>query len=379
MGVVPGTLDQLRATESRGQGGDDRLALGLRRDPVRIERALHDEHRAGDVGEPRTGVGRAGPAHRPQGFHAARHGVGAWDNHDVTELQRVPPRLLVLGGGAVGVEMAQAIRRLGAEQVVIVTDSDRLLPREEPFVGDELADALEAEGIELRLGLRAVSAARSAGGPVTLQLDDSSVVEGDELLVAVGRQARTMGLGLESVGVAPDAGGYLSVDDDLRVAGHDWLFAIGDVNGRVLLTHHGTYQGRLVGERLAGVASATAWADDRAAVRVFFTDPQVAAVGLTSDQAARRGIPTRVVRADVAGTAAATQNGLTTSSTGQLVLDADRDVIIGATLVGPGVGELLHAATVAIVGEVALDRLWHAVPGFPTMSEVWLRLLEQAR
>ncbi|MGQ0482447.1 MAG: dihydrolipoyl dehydrogenase family protein [Pseudonocardia sp.] len=305
--------------------------------------------------------------------------VAIWDNRDVTAAKQVPARLLVLGGGVVGVEMAQAYRWLGAEEVTIVEQADRLLPTEEPFVGAELADAFAEVGITVRTGIGAVHVSRPApDGPVTLTLDDGGEVTGDELLVAVGRRPNTTDVGLETVGIEP--GASLETDDQLRVRGvdGDWLYSAGDVTGRALLTHQGKYQARLIGQILSGGA-VEALADRIAVPRVTFTDPQVAAVGRTEQQARDAGIDVRTVRHDIGSLAAGALAGKGVHGTAQLVLDRSRRVIIGATFVGPGVGELLHAATVAIVGEVDLDTLWHAVPAFPTLSEVWLRLLEAER
>ncbi len=305
--------------------------------------------------------------------------IEVWDNRDVTAAKQVPPRLLVLGGGVVGSEMAQAFRLLGAEEVTIVEQADRLLPGEEPFAGEELAAAFTEAGIRVLTGAKATAAARPApGAPVHLTLADGTELVGDELLVAVGRRARTDDIGLESVGLTP--GGYLDVDDRLRVRGVEggWLYAAGDVNGRALLTHQGKYQARLVGDIIAG-RPREAWADHTAVPRVTFTDPQVAAVGRTEQQARDAGIDVRTVSYDIGSTAGGALAGKGVHGTAQLVLDRPRRVIVGATFVGPGVGELLHAATIAIVGEVPLDTLWHAVPTFPTLSEVWLRLLEAER
>lgn len=303
-----------------------------------------------------------------------------WDNRDVTGMQTIPDRLLVLGGGVVGVEMAQAVRRLGASEVTIIEMLDRLLANEEPFVSDELVAALEADGVTIELGARAERVARDGtDGPVTVTLADGRELDGDELLVAVGRQAATDDLGLDTVGVEPGRGGYVEVDDHLRVPGHDWLYVVGDANGRALLTHQGKYQARLVGDALAGVEVDPAWADHDAVTRVVFTDPQVAAVGLTEQGARDAGDDVLTVSYDIGHTAGGALHGEGTSGTAQLVIDRARRTILGATFVGPGVGELLHAATIAIVSQVTIDRLWHAVPAFPTISEVWLRLLEQVR
>ena len=305
--------------------------------------------------------------------------IAAWDNRDVTAAKQIPRRLIVLGGGVVGAEMAQAFRWLGADEVTVVEQAARLLPTEEPFAGAELAAAFAETGIEVRTGTTAVRAARPApDGPMTLTLGDGTELVGDELLVAAGRRANTDDIGLETVGLNP--GGYLDVDDQLRV--HDvaggWLFAAGDVNGRALLTHQGKYQARVVGDVVAGKPGA-AWADHRAVPRITFTDPQVAAVGMTEVQAREAGLDVRTVSYDIGSTAAGALTGKGVHGTAALVIDAARRVIVGATFVGPGVGEILHSATIAIVGEVGLDTLWHAVPAFPTLSEVWLRLLEAER
>ncbi len=305
--------------------------------------------------------------------------ITTWDNRDVTSAKQIPARLVVLGGGVVGAEMAQAYRRLGAAEVSVVEMADRLLPAEEPFVGAELADAFAAEQIRVLTGAKATRAVReSADGPVTLVLGDGTELVGDELVVAVGRRPRTDDIGLETVGLG--SGGYLEVDDRLRVRGVDggWLYAAGDVNGRALLTHQGKYQARLAGDIIAG-RDQQAWADHRAVPRVAFTDPQIAAVGSTEQQARDAGLDIRTVRHDVGAVAGGVLLGKGVQGTAQLVIDQDRRVLVGATFVGPGVGEMLHAATIAIVGEVPLDTLWHAVPAFPTVSEVWLRLLEKDR
>ncbi len=310
--------------------------------------------------------------------------IDVWDNRDITAAEEIPERLLVLGGGVVGTEMAQAFRRLGSREVTVVEMTDHLLPPEEPFAGRELADALEAEGIDVHTGTLGTGVRRDGSGEVTLTTDDGREFVGDEILIATGRRPRTDDIGLDSVGLEP--GGYLEVDRHLRVAGvdGDWLFAAGDVNGRALLTHQGKYQARLIGDLLGGHEGdvwpgAGAWADETAIPRVVFTDPQVAAVGRIEQQAREDGLTVRTVTYDIGHTAGGALRGKGVSGTAKLVIDDDRDVIVGATFVGPEVGEMLHAATIAVVGEVPISTLWHAVPAFPTMSEVWLRLLETDR
>ena len=303
-----------------------------------------------------------------------------WDNRDVTETRSVPDRLLVLGGGVIGVEMAQAMFRLGAREVHVIEAQDRLIGTEEPSASETLAARLREEGLTIHLGAAAGRVHRvDPDGPVTVALDDGTELVGDELLVAVGRRATTDDLGLDSIGLEPGRGGFIEVDDHLRVPGHDWLSVVGDANGRALLTHQGKYQARLVGDRLAGIATDPAWADEVALPRVVFTDPQVAAVGRTAAQAREAGIDPLVVTHDTGHVAGGALKGKGFGGPATLVVDPATRQVVGATFVGPGVGDLLHAATIAIVSEVTVDRLWHAVPSFPTVSEVWLRLLEQVR
>jgi dihydrolipoamide dehydrogenase len=303
--------------------------------------------------------------------------IRIWDSRDATSAKAVPERLLVLGGGVVGVEMAQAWKRLGAREVTIVARSERLVRTLEPFAGDELRAAFEHEGITVLLGTEVTRAARGADdAPVELTLADGRTLVGDELLVAAGRCPNTDDLGVDAVGLQP--GEPVEVDDQLRATGVDggWLYAIGDVNDRVLLTHMGKYQARVAADAILYGSSIEAWADHRAVPAVIFTDPQLASVGLTEAAARERGIDVRVVSYGTGDVAGASVHGKGITGTSQLVVDERRRVIVGATFTGPGVGEMLHAATIAVVGEVPLDTLWHAVPSFPTVSEVWLRLLE---
>lgn len=303
--------------------------------------------------------------------------VAPWDNRDITVAKEIPRRLIVLGGGVVGVEMAQAFATLGSEEVTIIEMMDHLLPREEPFVGAELAASFERMGIRTLAGVRMTGARRGGDGPVIAELEGGATIEGDEILVAVGRHPHTHSVGLETVGLTP--GEYVEVDDSMRAVGVDggWLYAVGDVNGRALLTHTGKYQARVAGDHIAGAEVHTEAYGDRVAVpRVVFTDPNIAAVGMTETQARSNGLNVTTVQYDIGHTAAAAARGKGYKGTCQLVIDDDRRVVVGATFIGPEAGELLHAATIAIVGEVTLDTLWHAIPAFPTLSEVWLRLLE---
>jgi dihydrolipoamide dehydrogenase len=307
------------------------------------------------------------------------HDIRVWDNRDITTAKEVPYRLLILGGGVVGVEMAQAWKSLGAEAVTIVEMQSRLLPREEPFAGELLARSLEEMGVDVLTGVAMTSASQpAADGPVTATLDDGTTIEADEILVAVGRRPLTHDVGLETVGLEP--GGFIEVNDHMQASGVDagWLYVVGDANGRSLLTHTGKYQARVAGAHIGGIDTA-AWADKRAEPRVIFTDPQIAAVGMTEAAATGAGIRVNTVSHNTGHIAGAATLGRGIDGMSQLVVDADRRVIVGATFVGPGVGEMLHAATIAIAGEVPLATLWHAVPAFPTVSEIWLRFLEAYR
>jgi dihydrolipoamide dehydrogenase len=286
--------------------------------------------------------------------------------------------LIVLGAGAVGAEMAQAVKRLGAEQVIVVEGADRVLAREEPFAGEEVGKAFAAEGITLLTKTRVSAVRRDPDGSVTAVLDSGDTVTGDELLVAVGRRPATGDLGLETVGLTP--GQPVAVDQRLLATGIDqsdgeWLYAIGDCNGIALLTHMGKYQARIVGDVILGKSTTDRSSRD-IVPRVTFTDPQVCAVGLTEAQAREKGYTVRVVTTSTGGVAGAYTSGNGITGTSQLVVDTEREVIVGATFTGPGMSELLHSATIAIVGQVPMSDLWHAVPSFPTISEVWLRLLE---
>lgn len=311
-------------------------------------------------------VGSAAAMPPIPGLEAAR----PWTNREVTTAERIPARLIVLGGGAVGVEMAQAYRTLGSA-VTIVEALERLVSAEEPFVAEQLTRAFHERGIDVRLGVKAESVRRT-GETVKVKLSNGQSVEGDEILVAVGRRPLTGDLGLETVGLTP--GESIEVDDTLRVANKPWLFAIGDVNGRSLLTHMGKYQARVAAQVIAG-HDVRATRDRHGPPHVIFTDPEVAAVGLTLEAALKQGIKARAYDVETSATPGASFHGRDTPGTSRLLVDEDRDVIVGATFTGFEVAEWLQAATIAIVGEVPLTRLQEAVPAFPTRSEVWLSLL----
>lgn len=318
-------------------------------------------------------------------------GVRIWTSREATSARRVPGRLVVVGGGVVATEMATAWRALGS-RVTVVVRGERLLPRVETFAADLVADRLREAGVDLRFGAT-VTAVERSGGPgdrIDLTLGDGSHLVTDEVLFATGRAPRTDDIGLDTVGLTP--GDWLDTDDTYTATGvaGDWLYAVGDVNHRALLTHQGKYQARIAGAVIADRArgldlDTTAWGRhagtaDRAAVpQVVFTDPEIAAVGLTTEDATRAGIEVEVVDYDLGQIAGAIQYDPSYRGRARLLVDPRRQVLLGATFTGPGVAELLHSATVAVCGEIPLDRLWHAVPSFPTISEIWLRLLETHR
>lgn len=302
--------------------------------------------------------------------------VRTWNNRDATTSRRVPESMVVLGGGPVGSELAQAWSTLGTS-VVLIEGESRLLPREEPFAGEQVAASLrDSYGVDVRTGVLADRV--SAGGAgVVVELNDGSRAEGAELLVAIGRVPRTKGIGLESAGVEPGEHGFLETDERMRVDSRDWLYAVGDVNGRALFTHMGKYQAWVAAENLLG-REVEALAEGTALPRVTFTDPQVAAVGKTLAQAEEAGIDARAIDVPTDGTAGASFYGKDTGGTSRLVVDQAGQRIIGATFTGFETADFLHAATIAIVGEVPLKQLRHAVAAYPTRSEIWLKLIEAA-
>jgi pyruvate/2-oxoglutarate dehydrogenase complex dihydrolipoamide dehydrogenase (E3) component len=317
--------------------------------------------------------------------------VRPWTNREATDSRSVPERLAIVGGGGVGVEMATAWSGLGAA-VTLLAQADGLLPRMEPFAGEIIGRALVEAGVDVRIGAT-VSGVRRAGGTglVTLTLENGGEVQADEVLFATGRQPNTFDIGLHTVGLEP--GSWLDVDDTcmVRALEDGWLYALGDINHHALLTHQGKYQARIAGAAIAARAAGepldtAPWgahavtADYHAVPQVFFCDPPAGAVGLTADQAERAGHRTRVVDVDlgqkVVG-ASLYADGYVGRA--RMVVDEDGGYLLGVTFVGPGVEELIHSATIAVAGQVPLTRLWHAVPCFPSMTEVWLRLLEAYR
>lgn len=334
--------------------------------------------------------------------------VDYWGTREATSAQEIPQRLIVLGGGVAGTELAQAYARLGSS-VTLVARSGLLGMY--PGPARELVEAgLAGDGVEVRTHTGTAFVRSDGSGGVVLGLDDGTTLSADRLLVATGRAPALRGLGLEALGLAGAGRPRLKSDDTGLVHGTDWLYAVGDAAGKVMLTHQGKYEARAAGAAIAARAAGglpsgagndaagtdaagadgiaadgavpapwsryTATADHTAVPQVVFTDPEIAMVGRTLEQALEDGVKATEtsLKISVAGSALHSDGY---DGWAQMVVDEDRGVLVGVTFAGPDVAELLHAATIAVAGEVPLDRLWHAVPAYPTISEVWLRLLEK--
>jgi pyruvate/2-oxoglutarate dehydrogenase complex dihydrolipoamide dehydrogenase (E3) component len=301
--------------------------------------------------------------------------VEAWNNRTATTAKEVPESMIVLGGGPVGSELAQAWASLGA-QIILVEGGKHLLSREEQFAGEEVAESLrEHFGVDVRTGTK-VEAVRAERTGVVASLSDGTTAEAAEILVAVGRVPNTGDLDLDAAGAKPNDHGYLDTDSRMLVGGSDWLYAIGDANGRSLFTHMGKYHAWIAAENLLG-RPVEAIAEDLGSPRVTFTDPQVAAAGKTLAQAQEAGIDARAIDVPTDGSPGASFQGKGTGGTSRLVVDQAKGTVVGATFTGFETADFLQAATIAIVAEVPISQLRHAVPPYPARSEVWLKLLEK--
>jgi pyruvate/2-oxoglutarate dehydrogenase complex dihydrolipoamide dehydrogenase (E3) component len=289
---------------------------------------------------------------------------GLWTNREVTGMKAVPRRLLVLGGGPVGVEMAQAVHRLGGD-VTVVEGAPHLLPHEPARLGEALAEVLRREGIELFLGATA-SAARLEGDEYVLELDDGSKLRGDRLLVATGRRPRVENLGLDTVGVQADGGG---VPVDSRLQAGERLWAVGDITGIWQLTHVGKYQGEVVASNILGEPRE---ANYDAVPRVVFTDPQAAAVGAIEARFSGTARLSEIPKTETYTRAYAESNGF-------LTLLADQERLTGAYALGPEAGEWLQQATLAIRARVPIEVLRDTIQPFPTFSEIYVEALKALR
>ncbi|MGN6426773.1 MAG: dihydrolipoyl dehydrogenase family protein [Leifsonia sp.] len=308
-----------------------------------------------------------------------------WTSRDATSVRQVPESLAIIGGGVVGAEMATAYAGFGC--AVTLISRGGLLDAMEPFAGELVAASLRRLGATVLLDTGIGRVERNAEG-VRIEIDGGEPVVAEEVLVATGRRPRTEAIGLETVGLRP--GDWLPTDDTLRLPGYDWLYAVGDVTHRALLTHQGKYQARIAGDVIAARAAGdevgdepwgphVATADHEAVPQVTFTEPEVASVGLTEAAARAAGYPVSVADYDICWVAGAVVRADGYEGRARMVVDDERRVVLGVTLVGPDVGDMLHAATTAVVGQVPIERLWHAVPSYPTVSELWLRLLETYR
>ena len=347
-------LEQRGVTLVRGRGrldGEKRVRVGG--DALVARRAVVVATGSGAAMPPIPGLKEARP----------------WGNREATTAKEPPKSLVILGGGVVGVELAQAWASLGTH-VTVVEGQSRLISREEPFACEQVGAALREAGVDLRTGTKAVSVSRN--GDVTVELEDGTTASGAELLVAVGRRPATDELGLETVGLEP--GKSVEVGENLRSATHEWLYAIGDANGRALLTHMGKYQARIAADTILG-KDVCVVSDGPLSPRVIFTDPQVAAVGHTLASAEQAGLKVRAFDVETSANAGASFVGRNAPGTSRLVVE-ESGVIVGATFTGVEVAESLHAATIAVVCELRLEQLVHAVPCFPTRSELWLAFFE---
>jgi pyruvate/2-oxoglutarate dehydrogenase complex dihydrolipoamide dehydrogenase (E3) component len=321
-----------------------------------------------------------------------------WTSRDVTNIHEIPRRVVIIGGGVVACEAATWLSGLGVAELTIIEASQQLLGRDEPFAGQMVADHFAKAGIKVLLGQPVTSVTRADpsatgegqihGGAVEITVGTETLTA-DEVVVATGRVPNSRDLGWASVGV--DVEHFAAVDDHLNVvvpggAGivGEWLYAIGDLTGRALLTHMGKYQARIAGTVIAARAEGrplegSAYVDiaDHGVVpQVTFTQPQVGSVGLTESAAEAAGVDVETVEYDMAALAGTYLQRDHYVGRAKLVIDRAAEVIVGATFVGPEISDLVHAATIAVVGKVPISTLWHAVPSYPTVSEIWLRLLE---
>ena len=331
-------------------------------------------------------------------------GLGAampWTSRDATNVHEVPERLAIIGGGVVACEAATWFASFGAKVTLLVRD-ERLLQNVSQFAADAVLEGLRAAGVDVQLETSPQRVARDRpeatgyghlhGGTVTITSSRNGTeqtLEVDEVLAATGRAAGTDDLGLETIGLddLSDTQGFVPVDDSMRVEGveGDWLFAVGDVNGRALLTHQGKYQARVCGDVIAAAARGkalegarfAAMSDHGAVPQVIFTTPELASVGRSESDLRDAGVHVRRIELSmaVAGTALQRDDD---AGTAELLLN-ERGVVLGATFVGPGASNQLYPATIAVSAGLTVEQLWQAVPAYPTPSEIWLRLCEVSR
>lgn len=298
-----------------------------------------------------------------------------WTNREATLVEVMPRRLVVIGGGVIAVELAQAYASFGVD-VALLEAADRLIGREEPEAAALVEAALRRTGVDVRCGITIQSVHRDEQGQVRVSLGGDDAVVADEVLVATGRQINVEGLGLETVGVAPGRGGVVAVSRCMQVPEMPWLYVVGDANGRAQFTHTAVYQAKVAARNAMGVPTDCV-EDEYAAPRVIYTEPNVCAIGFTLAAAREAGMRAEAFDRDPQRVAGGSFYARGTEGFARLVVDVERERIVGATFVGSDLAELLHSATIAIVGEVPIERLRHCVAPFPTRSEVWTRLVDQ--
>ncbi|GAA2064961.1 dihydrolipoyl dehydrogenase family protein [Williamsia deligens] len=310
--------------------------------------------------------------------------VAPWTSRDATGVREVPESLIIIGGGVVACEAATWMNALGSAVTMLVRST--LLGTLDDFAGEAVAEALRNAGVEIRLGVDITAASRGSvdegggatgvphGGPVTVTVDGQDITAA-EILVAAGRHRTVDDIGLDTVGVTDPS--HVSAPEGYD--GVDWLYSVGDASFGPMLTHWGKYQSRIVGQRIAAVAEGRTPTTVPAAPpvpQVVFTDPEVASTGLSEKEARSAYDSVTVITKPITAAAGVGLLRDDASGTAQIVVDDATRTLVGATFVGPEAGELIHAATVAIVGKITVDDLWHAVPSYPTPAEIYLRLLE---
>ena len=298
-------------------------------------------------------------------------GVGAWTNRDIFKIRSLPPALTILGGGAIGLELAQALSRFGTA-VTVIEAADRILAPEEPESSALLTSVLQSEGVTIRTGQAAVSATRN--GRVVLELADGTSAESDEVLVATGRAPNVRGLGLDTVGLDETARPAFVVDEHMRVEGASNLWAVGDITGRGSFTHMAVYEAGIAIDDILGRDSARV-AQAHAVPRVTFTDPEVGSVGLNEAQARAAGLNVRIGLADSSTSSRGWLHGAGNEGLMKLVEDADRGVLVGATAVGPRGGDLLGLFNVAVHARVPVSELRSMIYAYPTFTRAALDAL----
>ena len=287
-----------------------------------------------------------------------------WTNRDVFKIRQNPTSLIVVGGGAIGLELAQSFRRFGTH-VILVEVAPRILAVEEPETSELLTQVLKDEGIEFRVGVGITNVTRSTDGEVTMTLADGTEVQAAEILVAAGRTPNLRGIGLDTIGLDETARPTITTDEHMRVLGTDRLWAVGDIAGRGAFTHMAVYEAGIAGDDLLGVANPRV-AESHALSRVTFTEPEVGSVGMNEDQARAAGINVKVGLANSASSSRGWLHGHGNEGLMKLIVDADRDILVGASSVGPRGGEVLSMFNLAVHARIPVAQLRSMIYAYPT-------------